>query len=339
MKFFSYLKDKYWLIVSYLGVNVIFLLLFMAFKTPKSLVMVILGILFIFVLGNLLSDYFKKRDFYNNILKNIEMLDKKYLVCETIFQPNFYEGELLYQALYEINKSMCENIGALDRQVNDFKNYIEMWIHEVKIPIASITLMIHNHKDKFNKKIIEQIRRLEDNIEQVLYYVRAENAEKDFLINKVDLKKVINNVALKNKDDLLENNIIFKVEDVNNYIYTDQKWLEFILNQIINNAIKYKRDIDNSYISIKSYKDKDSIIIEILDNGIGIPKRDINKVFDKTYTGSNGRIKAKSTGMGLFIVSSLCNKLGHKIEIESQENEYTKVLIMISNNEFYDCVK
>lgn len=339
MKFSYYLRDRLVLIISYLLLNVMLLLLFLAFKIPMSLTIVILMLLFMFLVSNILFDYFRKQKFYNDLIGNIERLDKSYLVCETINKPNFYEGELLCHALYEINKSMCENIGDLKRQVNDFKDYIELWIHEVKIPLSSITLIMHNHKDSFNKKIEEQVRKLEDNVEQVLYYVRAENAEKDFLINKVDLKKVINSVALKNKDDLLENNIIFKVEDVNNYIYTDQKWLEFILNQIINNSIKYKRDIDDSYINIKTYKKEDKIILEILDNGIGIPKRDITKVFDKTYTGSNGRIKAKSTGMGLFIVSSLCNKLGHKIEIESIENEYTKVLIIISNNEFYDCLK
>jgi len=315
-----------------------FLLLFLAFKISKSLILVVLVILFLFVIGNLLCEFFKKKDFYNNLLKNIDLLDKSFLVCETIEKPSFYEGELLYQALYEINKSMCENINLLNRQVSDFKNYIEMWIHEVKIPLASITLIVHNHPDKFNKKIIEQIRRLEDNIEQVLYYMRAENAEKDFLINKVSLKKIINNVALRNKDDILENNIVFKVEDVDNTIYTDQKWLEFIINQIVNNSIKYKKD-QNSVISIRSIKNKDKIKIEIYDNGIGIPSSDLKKVFDKTYTGTNGRIKAKSTGMGLFIVYNLCKKLGHKVEIESMKDKYTKVIITISNNEFYNVLK
>ncbi len=339
MRFISYLKDRLALIISYLGLICILILLFLAFKVPIALIVVVLMLVFLFLIGNILFDYFRKRKFYNDLIGNIERLDKSFLVCETLEKPNFYEGELLYHALYEINKSMCENIGDLKRQVRDFKDYIELWIHEVKIPLSSITLIMHNNKDGFNKKIEGQIRKLEDNVEQVLYYVRAENAEKDFLINKVDLKKVINSVALKNKDDLLENNIIFKVEDVNNYIYTDQKWLEFILNQIINNAIKYKRDIDDSYINIKSYKDDNCLIIEILDNGIGIPSCDLKKVFNKTYTGSNGRIKAKSTGMGLFIVHNLCKKLGHKIEIESKEDEYTKVLITISSNEYYEVLK
>lgn len=339
MSFKKYLKDKIYGIVGFISLIIILLFLFIAFKMPKSLIIVTLLIIGIFFNFLILVDYYRKRKFYNVLLGNIERLDKSYLVTETINVPGFYEGELLYQALYEINKSMCENIRVLESQVTDFKDYIELWIHEVKIPLASITLMIHNHKDSFNKKVIEQVKRLEDNVEQVLYYVRAENAEKDFLINKVDLSKVINNVALKNKDDILEQGITFKVVDVKVSVYTDQKWLEFIINQIINNSIKYKRDIDDSYISIKTYKKEDKIILEILDNGIGIPKRDINKVFDKTYTGSNGRIKAKSTGMGLFIVCNLCKKLGHKIEIESEENLYTKVLITFQDNKFYEVIR
>lgn len=339
MSFKKYLKDKFYFIFLFLSIYLILLLLFLAFKIDNSLIIAISIILFFFFIITLTIEYFRKRTFYNDLLKNIERISPAYLVLETLEKPEFYDGEILYQALYEINKSMNEFVKNLDMQMEDFKEFIEMWIHEVKIPIASLVLMAHNHQDKYDKKSLEQIKRIEDYVEQVLYYVRSENSEKDYLIKEVSLKKVINAVALKNKDDILENNISLKVDNTLCKVYTDSKWLEFIINQIINNSIKYKREDILSYIKVevKDEKNKTTLIIE--DNGIGIPSFDIPKVFDKSFTGHNGRIKTKSTGMGLFIAKNLCEKLGHKIAIESKENAYTRVYITFSKNKYYDVIK
>lgn len=335
----KYLKDKFYFIFLFLSIYLILLLLFLAFKIDNSLIIAISIILFFFFIITLTIEYFRKRTFYNDLLKNIERISPAYLVLETLEKPEFYDGEILYQALYEINKSMNESVKNLEMQMEDFKEFIEMWIHEVKIPIASLVLMAHNHQDKYDKKSLEQIKRIEDYVEQVLYYVRSENSEKDYLIKEVSLKKVINAVALKNKDDILENNISLKVDNTLCKVYTDSKWLEFIINQIINNSIKYKREDILSYIKVevKDEKNKTTLIIE--DNGIGIPTFDIPKVFYKSFTGHNGRIKTKSTGMGLFIAKNLCEKLGHKITIESKENAYTRVYITFSKNKYYDVIK
>ena len=233
---------------------------------------------------------------------------------------------------------MCEMVKILENQTDDFKDYIEMWIHEVKIPIASLVLMAHNHPDKFDKNFKEQIKRIEDYVEQVLYYVRQEFAEKDYFINSVSLKKVIANVALKNKNDFLESKIDLIVENVDCKVYTDSKWLEFILNQIIGNSIKYKKE-KNSIIKITVEEDLEKCTLIVEDNGIGIPETDLSSVFEKSFTGNNGRRKGKSTGMGLYIVKKLCDKLGHQVKIESQEGEYTKLFLVFSKNKYYDVIQ
>lgn len=339
MRFYKFLKDKLYFLITFLIIYSLLLLTFLAFRIDYSLIIMTSFLLFFFVIFVLLFEYFKKKSFYIDLLSNIDSLDKAYLVLETISKPNFYEGELLYQALYEINKSMNEFIKNLEYQLDDFKDYIEMWIHEVKVPISSLVLMAHNHQDQFDHKTLEQLKRIEDYVEQVLYYVRCENAEKDYLIREVSLNKVISNVALKNKNDLLENKIDFKVQDVSYQVYTDSKWLEFILNQIVNNSIKYQKKGKLSIIKITALEEDKKTILTIWDNGIGIPSSDISKVFQKSFTGYNGRIMTKSTGMGLFIAKSLCEKLGHQIEIFSEEGKYTKVNITFSKNKFYDPVK
>lgn len=336
MKFTYYIKDKILNIIMYFIMILLIMMMLIAFKTPISLIIWILITIFVFGIAIILTDFYRKKAFYNSLLSNISLLDKAYLVLETIKKPDFYEGEILYQALYEINKSMCENIKDYEMQLNAFKEYIEMWIHEVKIPLSSLVLISHNHKEK---SILEQIRRIEAYVEQVLYYVRGENAERDYLINEVSLKKVINNVAIKNKDEILANKIDFLVDNINTKVYTDSKWLEFIINQIISNSIKYQNKKAKSIIKISTYEKDAKIILEIYDNGIGISASDLPQVFDKTFTGLNGRSNAKSTGMGLFIAKKLCEKLGHKIEIESKKNQFTKVIITFSKNKFYEVVK
>lgn len=339
MKFSKYFKDNLFCVFIFLFVYILVLLMLFAFHTSR---MLILGISFVLFVGSILAfifNYFRKCHFYNSLFTNINNMDKAYLVLETLEKPDFYDGLLLYQALYDINKSMIENIRNYEEQNREFKEYIEMWIHEVKVPLASLILMQHNHKGDFYKKVGFQLQKIDDYVEQVLYYVRSENAYNDYFIKENFLDEMINCVALKNKDDMLENKIDFVVDNLHYKVFTDSKWFVFILNQIVNNSIKYKKDKGSSYIKISGYETLDTVVLEIIDNGIGIPASDIPKVFDKSFTGYNGRIRSKSTGMGLFIAKNLCFKLGHKIMIDSKSGEYTKVSIVFSKNKFYDVLK
>ena len=336
MKFQYFLKDKKFFIISFLILWFLILLLLFAYKVSVELIIALSLLLFIFAILVILIEYFKKKKFYNALITITANLDKKYLVTEMLTTPDFLEGKILYNTLYEIDKSMLEHIKTYEENIQDFKEYIEMWIHEVKIPLSSLVLMVHNNQKLLSGKITKTIQRLDDYVEQVLFYVRAENAEKDYLIKKSELNKIISKIALKNKDYLLESNIDFIVEDCHKEILTDAKWLEFILDQIINNSIKYKRNINNSFIKIYTEDNKKELKLIIEDNGIGINNSDLPRVFEKTFTGTNGRIKSKSTGMGLYIAKSLCEKLGHKITIVSQVNKYTKVMITFNKENLYD---
>ena len=331
----KYLLDKFIEILIIIFGYIIILMILFAFKISSQVILGITIVFSIIYLVIILISYFKRRGFYNNLINNVGKLDKKYLVLEMLNEPSFYDGEILYQILYEINKSMNENVKQYEIGLLDFKEYIELWIHEIKLPIASLTLMNHNQKKKIDKRYVEQIRKIDDYVDQILYFVRSENAEKDYLIKETNLKKVINNVAMKNKDDLLENNINFLVEAKDVMVLTDSKWLEYIINQIVSNSIKYIRNDVDSIIKLQVEDLTNQINLHIYDNGIGIPEKDIRRVFEKTFTGENGRNRSKSTGMGLYIVKKLCEKLGHKISIESVQNEYTEVIIAFSKNDFY----
>ena len=203
----------------------------------------------------------------------------------------------------------------------DYKEYIELWIHEIKIPIATSKMIIENNKNEITKSIYEELDKIENYTEQALFYARSNTANKDYIIKKTNLEKIVNNVILKNKAEFIHKKIQLDIHDINVEVKTDSKWVIFILNQIINNSIKYKKQNENLKIEIFTKKQKESICLYIKDNGMGIKKGEITRVFEKGFTGSNGRIlNKKSTGIGLYLCKKLCDKLGMAIELNSEEN-------------------
>ena len=339
MKFTKFLQDNLFALIIFIISLGIIVLLFLAFKISLDL---IFATLFVLLFGFILTfaiSFLRKRKFYTDLKRHIAALDQAYLVLETLKRPHFYEGELLTDALYEIDKSMKENVNTILQQSKDFQEYLEMWVHEVKAPLASLTLMSSCPDQQFDRAAKAELACLENYVEQVLYYARSENAEKDYLIQPTNLTTIVKNVGLKNLPTLQNSHLDFIVENVDFTVLTDAKWLEFILGQIIQNSIKYHRAIKHPYIKISAHSNHDRIVLDILDNGIGIPRSELKQVFDKSFTGTNGRKIVHSTGMGLFIAKKLCSELGHQITITSTENKFTKVSLVFAKNDFFKVAK
>ena len=154
-------------------------------------------------------------------------------------------------------------------------------------------------------------------------------------MKKCSLESIINKVLISQKDLLIQSRIQIDKSRLEGTVITDAKWMEFILGQIVNNSIKYRRGSDDR-ISFISDEDEKQVILCVEDCGVGIAKRDIERVFDKTFTGENGRKISASTGMGLYICRQLCDKLGHSIWIESEQDSYTRVYIGFGKHAFYN---
>jgi len=294
---------------------------------------IIVSIIFMYFIGTL-YEYIKKKIFYNKVAEDIEKLDKKYLISEIIDEPEFIEGKILCDVLRDTSKSMVENVNKYKFIQEDYKDYIELWIHEIKIPIATSKMIIENNKSDVTKSIDEELEKIENFTEQALFYARSNTVEKDYAIKENNIKDIIDFVIKKNKNILISNKISIDIHDVDNIVYTDTKWIYFILNQIIHNSVKYAND-DNKLIEIYSKNSKENVILYLKDNGIGIKESEISKVFDKGFTGTNGRINdKKSTGIGLYLCKKLCEKLGLGIEIESEFFKGTKVKIIFPKGSY-----
>lgn len=330
----TYIKEKKENIILFIILVIILLFLLDLFGVNKYLTIMILSLLSIYFIVDFLTFYLKRKKYYDNFLNNLNLLDKKYLILETLEEPEFLDGKFFYDALYKIDKSMMENINNYRNETEDFKEYVEMWIHEIKIPIAGLMLMYHNNKT-VNKNFLDQLNSLDNLTDQILYYVRSNYAEKDFLIKEASMDKIINEVLLKNKDSILENHIDVTVDVKNIKVLTDSKWLVFILNQIINNSIKYCDNNRKSYIMFYIEDNEKETTLHIKDNGIGVNASDLKHVFDKSFTGENGRKMRNSTGFGLYISKKLIEKLGHKISATSEENKYFEIAITFGKNDLY----
>lgn len=334
MSFRDYFKDKLPEVGVCLLGWLLMLCFFGGFHDSAEQVIVISAVYFLTFALVLLLGFVRKAGFYKKALDCLDKLDKKYLLPEMLDEPSFYEGRLCTELLRGTSKSMCENVSFHKRQGDDFREFIELWVHEVKLPVASLLLMSHNDGEA-GEKYTAQLTRVDDHIENVLYYARSENAEKDYIIRQVSLGRVFKDAALKNRVSLQQKNVTLTTDGLDKMVMTDSKWLEYIFTQLISNSLKYFAHGRAAKIEITADENDDSVTLHFKDNGIGISETDLPYIFEKTFTGENGRTHSKSTGMGLYIIKSLCKKLGHGIRAESQQGEWTDIIITFGKNELY----
>ncbi|WP_294188199.1 sensor histidine kinase [uncultured Clostridium sp.] len=333
MKSIDFLKERALFIFINIIVLVFSSILLSALNVDLYAVIFIFVINLIGILLYHIYDYFNRKNYYDDLLMNLEALDKKYIISDVIKEGSFLESKILYHIIKETTKSMKDDISSLKINNKEYREYIELWVHEIKTPIASSKLIIENNKSELTKSIEEEITKVESYIEQALFYARSNTLEKDYIIKDIDLRSIVNKVIRRNSKVLIEKKIKIETLDLDKIVYTDSKWIEFILNQIISNSIKYMDSYKSENI-IKFYTRSigENIVLYIEDTGIGMNEKDVFKAFEKGYTGENGRRFGKSTGIGLYLCKKLSNKLGLGINIESTIGNGTKVSIVFPIN-------
>ena len=336
MNFKLFLKEKAITILLLLFSIITIEILLMAYNVGMFIKIYIPLIIMGLYVVSIAIEYFKKKKFYDNLSNMLEELEEKYLITEIINTPDFLEGKILKNTIEAIDKSMLENVNKYKYMTEDYKEYIELWIHEIKIPIAASKMVIENNKNEVTKSIDEELNKVENYIEQALFYARSNTVEKDYYIRKVVLKEIVNESIKKNKSSLIQEKISINIHNLDIEVNTDNKWIVFILNQIIQNSIKYRKK-EKSIIEIYANQGKENVILYVKDNGIGIRQGEITRVFEKGFTGTNGRLSnKKSTGIGLYLCKKLCNKLGIGIELNSVQNEGTEIRLVFPQSSYVE---
>ena len=332
MRMIEYFKEK----IIFIIINIIVLIItsYLLFGLNVSSYAIILICILNFLASILffIYDYLRKRKYYNSLLKKLDELDKKYFIADVASEGDFLEGEILFEIIEQATKSMKDDISEAIRNSTDYKEYLELWVHEIKTPIAICKLIIENNENEITESIGDEVSKVENYIEQVLFYARSNAVEKDYLIKEINLKDSINSVIRRNANILIEKKIKIDIKGLDKLVYCDSKWIEFILGQIVSNSIKYM-DKKESVLNIYGENIEKDVLLKICDNGIGMDEKCVIKAFEKGYTGENGRRFGKSTGMGLYLCKKLCDKLGLGISIRSIENEGTEISILFPIND------
>ncbi|MBW3494819.1 HAMP domain-containing sensor histidine kinase [Bacillus sp. FDAARGOS_1420] len=323
----EFIKDKIVVILSNVLVFIILAGVLLTANVQFIIIFLVFCIWFFPLILYMAMEFIKCKNYYNEINGILENLEKKYLLPEVVKESNFIHGEKLNAILQETSRDMHENIKYYRDMQLDYREYIETWVHEIKTPIASTKLIIENNQNEVTNKIDSQLDRIEGFVEQVLYYSRSNNVGKDYIIKPLNLDDLVRTVIKRNYRDFIHKRIKLDIQDIDEIVYSDGKWIGFIINQIIGNSIKYSNNKEQM-IRIYSIKKANSVILTIEDNGVGIIPKDVNRVFEKGFTGENGRRFSKSTGMGLYLCEKLCSKLGLKIGIESEMNKGTSVTLI-----------
>lgn len=334
MKFKDYFLNK---ITEILGTYfVLFLMLEFLYIIGNtfSVVFMIGMVIAVLIMTKYLMDWYRKKKYFEIITERVKDLKEPWLIAELLPVSYTIEDEIYQELLRKVGSSAIEEIHKIEDEQKEYEDYIEQWIHEVKTPITSIHLMLENRISEnpgLKRDLNVELSRLENDVELALYYARSEQIYRDYLIQKLNVRKVLLKVVNKNRTVIMNSSVAIDLDcDEALYAYGDEKWLVFMLTQVLLNAIKYKAEADAKVV-MRAKRDNKKIVLNIIDNGKGIKKEELPRIFDKGFTGSNGRDNEKSTGMGLYLVHKLCEKLEIDIEADSVYGEFTEISFSLKN--------
>lgn len=332
MSFAAYIRERVLLLLLHIFCAIGLILFLYIMELPSSSIMVIL-LFWIFILtAYLASHYIQAKHKYNDILQIMKVLDQKYLISEMLKKPANQIELIYYNMLTEASKDMIEEVGKAQEAQLSYKEYIEKWIHEIKTPITAIQLICRNHKSEETNRIEKELQSIYYLVEQALYYARSETVEQDYFIKRIRLFSIVQAVIMNQRTALMDHQICLDIDETDDMVWTDEKWVSYIIGQILSNSIKYCRK-EKARIHIFTKVTEQGIYLSIEDNGIGISDFDLPRIFDKGFTGTN-RTNKQSTGLGLYLCKKLCVKLGLNITAEALRDHYTRITLYFPIGKF-----
>ena len=296
-----------------------------------SAVLLILVVWALVLLAGLFLTYWKRDQQMRQLLGMAGQLSERYLISEVMELPEQAEDQVYYRLLKMAGKSMLEQISEVKRERLEYKEYIEQWIHEIKTPITAMKLLCENHRTDWTKELLLELEKTNRFTEQALYFARSEYTEKDYSVREMALAQVVHQAIADNKYLLLQSGMRLEIKEIQDTVYSDEKWVRFILNQLIANAVKYRAG--QPVLRFSACRQQDQVVLMVEDNGIGISPADLPRIFEKGFTGQNGRIVQQSTGIGLYLCKRLCEKLGIGISANS-EGKGTTISLFFHINDF-----
>ena len=321
----SYLKKNLKIYLLLIVFIFIFILIFYLYNLPfevlfysSSLCFIVALIVSIIDFNNYRKSYIDLKYLESNILNNMEDLSKSLDIRVEYYQ------KIIERLHNEVEKLKIDD----NKKMENLADYYSMWIHQIKTPIAAINFLLDNEEIDV-KAFRQELFKIERYVEMVLTYIRLGSETSDYVITSINLDEVVRENIKKYATLFINKKIKLNYVSHETYVISDKKWLGFAFEQLLSNAIKYTKSGGEISINISESK----LIIE--DNGIGIYEEDLPRIFEQSFTGLNGRYEKKSSGLGLYLCKKTLDKLQHKIEITSEVNKGTKVIVSFPKKDMF----
>ena len=300
------------------------LFLFVTGTQPGGLVILLIVFLLVFLTVNMF-DFFQQRARLLELKSILDGLDRKYLFTECVPQPKGLFERRLFDLTRLAGRDMTGAVSDAQASQREYREYVERWVHEIKAPLTAARLICRELDGGTRRKLTAELSQIEAHVERALFYARAENPEQDCLFRQIELEKIAAQAIENHRSLLIQNGIRVEMENMNCAVYTDEKWAVFILGQLLQNAARYRGSEPVITLSAKLLGRQAQLIVH--DNGIGIPAHELPRVFERGFTGSNGRIRGGSTGIGLYLCRKLAVFLELELRMDSQEGTGTTVTL------------
>lgn len=315
----SYLKEHLkWIIVYCIGIVIMSTIMVTNGITLSDLTYGILLVCFILllVIGFDMTLYIRKQ-------KKLQQLDKyTENILEYLDEPRSQEEACYQHLLYCMTNEAVKKQNDATARMTDLREYYTMWVHQIKTPIAALRLLLQEKAEDIDtSEEQDELFRIEQYVRMALQYMRLDSESTDFLFKTIELDDVIKEAIHKYARLFIRKKVKLQYEKVNIQVVSDEKWLVFVIEQILSNSIKYA---SGGTVSIYM-QGEGTLVIE--DDGIGIRAEDLPRVMEKGYTGYNGHIHKLSTGIGLYLCNRIMKKMNHRIRIESEEGKGTRVIL------------
>lgn len=325
MTFGEYVSERLSGILIKVSCAVAAALFLVATGTQPGIVAILLATLLPVSGAAVLADFLRRRARIRELEAVFEGLDQKYLFAECVSLPAGAYERRIFELSRRAGQAMIGEVSDAQAARREYREYVESWIHEIKAPITAAGLICRRADEETRRKLSRELAQIEAHVERALFYARAESVEKDFIIRRAALSDLVVQAIDRHRALLVHSGIRIELGELGQTIYTDDKWTVFILGQLLQNAARYRGE--NPVIMVAARRLGKQVQLLVEDNGIGIPAHELPRVFDRGFTGSNGRIRGGSTGMGLYLCRKLADCLETGIGIDSEEGRGTRVTL------------
>lgn len=322
----DYLSDRIGNILLHMICTAIAALFLKATGTQTGVLLILFLTLFLIFLVVLLHDCYCQYKRFWELETIFQNLDQKYLFAECIQKPRGLYEQKIFDLTRRAARAMISAVSDAQAAQKEYREYVESWVHEIKSPITAATLICRRSADsEIRRKLTRELAQIESHVERALFYARAESAEKDFMIRQCMLSELAAKAISQHRALLQQNDIRIEMDGLDQIVFTDSKWTIFILGQLLQNAARYHGKHPAIILCARHLGKQ--ILLTVKDNGIGIPAHELPRVCDRGFTGSNGRIRGGSTGMGLYLCKKLAECLDLGLAVTSEEGRGTTVTL------------